>query len=267
MGCSHFFGNPLVTPKNLAYVAPQMNTPSQVMVTSSARCPVPQSGRTFIVAIAFSLGLHAVAIAAAGVWYMFDNASTTEEPACPVTQFMKVHLIKQPAAPESQLASVAPAAQKAPAKQAAAQPAPRKVAATKPVPATPVAAPAMAAAQSAQTTAAHPDFIAEAEPAAAPAAASAAGSSPATAVLAQVAPGTNTAITYPSMARENGWEGTVTLKFWLNEQGRASQFRIAGSSGFPILDAKALQTVKTWRFQQSSVWAELPVVFQLTQNE
>ena len=244
-----------------------MNTPSHAMVSrapSGARCPVPQSGRTFIVAMVVSLALHTVAIAGAGLWVAYAKPRSNEAATCPVTQFMKVHLIKAPAAPApkpvQQLAAIPPAATAKPITKPKTRPAK-----TQPAPIQASTHPLIHS--SAAPAAPHSDFIAEAaqpQPAALHSSTHLLiHSSP---VLAKVQAGTNTAITYPAAARKNGWEGTVTLHFWLNESGRPSKLRIANSSGFPVLDAKALQTVKSWRFQQSATWAELPVAFQLTQN-
>jgi protein TonB len=49
------------------------------------------------------------------------------------------------------------------------------------------------------------------------------------------------------MARRRGWEGTVTLYIELRADGTIGDVQVAQSSGYPLLDEAARDTVKTWR--------------------
>lgn len=53
---------------------------------------------------------------------------------------------------------------------------------------------------------------------------------------------------YPELARKRGQEGTVRLLVSVNEQGQVDEITITQSSGWPMLDAAALKTVRRWRF-------------------
>ncbi len=54
---------------------------------------------------------------------------------------------------------------------------------------------------------------------------------------------------YPPAARKRGWEGTVVLRITISREGTVEQAVVHTSSGFPILDESALQTVQTWEFE------------------
>jgi len=51
---------------------------------------------------------------------------------------------------------------------------------------------------------------------------------------------------YPLLARQNGWEGTTTLRFELLADGTIGQVEIARSSGYPVLDTAAQAAIKQW---------------------
>jgi len=53
---------------------------------------------------------------------------------------------------------------------------------------------------------------------------------------------------YPSLARERGWQGLVTLEAAVDGEGRPASVEIFRSSGHSILDEAALKTVRKWRF-------------------
>ncbi|MDA3956688.1 energy transducer TonB [Oceanispirochaeta sp.] len=54
---------------------------------------------------------------------------------------------------------------------------------------------------------------------------------------------------YPSMAKQMGWEGDVTIIFTINSKGRVEEIVIDQSSGHDLLDQSVLTTVqKYWRF-------------------
>jgi protein TonB len=52
---------------------------------------------------------------------------------------------------------------------------------------------------------------------------------------------------YPELARLRGWEGTVLLRLMIAADGRVTNVEVAESSGYPILDAEAVTTVRTWK--------------------
>jgi periplasmic protein TonB len=77
---------------------------------------------------------------------------------------------------------------------------------------------------------------------------------------------------YPPSSRRAGEEGTVTLKAFVSENGRASQVEVVKSSGFPKLDDAAVQEVqRNWRFAPGkedgkpvAMWHTFAVTFRLT---
>lgn len=65
-------------------------------------------------------------------------------------------------------------------------------------------------------------------------------------------------VSYPPMARKMGWQGTVTLKFVVEEDGKVSQVHVEKSSGFQLLDRSAVESVKSAApFPKPPVAAEL----------
>lgn len=78
---------------------------------------------------------------------------------------------------------------------------------------------------------------------------------------------------YPQFARAQGWEGTVVLRIQVNQAGTVDSIRTRKSSGFPILDESAIQSVKTWRFEPAKdgefpipVTVDLPIRFDLDEQ-
>ena len=53
-------------------------------------------------------------------------------------------------------------------------------------------------------------------------------------------------VSYPLLARQQGWEGTVTLHIELLANGTVGTVEVAASSGYPSLDAAAQETVQRW---------------------
>lgn len=53
---------------------------------------------------------------------------------------------------------------------------------------------------------------------------------------------------YPAEARRNGWEGTVSLRLRVSEEGDVEGVSISASSGYDCLDKAALREVWNWRF-------------------
>lgn len=52
--------------------------------------------------------------------------------------------------------------------------------------------------------------------------------------------------TYPGLAIQRGWEGTVLLRISIDESGRVTKLEVARSSGYPILDGAAATAVRQW---------------------
>lgn len=78
---------------------------------------------------------------------------------------------------------------------------------------------------------------------------------------------------YPWLARMQGWEGTVVLQVRVEPDGRASQVKIANSSGHPALDQVAQQAVSQWEFlpgtrggRPAGSTVKVPVRFRLTED-
>lgn len=54
---------------------------------------------------------------------------------------------------------------------------------------------------------------------------------------------------YPSIALRNHYQGTAVVEFVVDEAGRLVSVKLQKSSGFPVLDEEALETIKNrWRF-------------------
>lgn len=73
-------------------------------------------------------------------------------------------------------------------------------------------------------------------------------------------------LVYPPQARRLGWQGRVTVSFVVNADGSASSLRVLESSGYPLLDRSALETVRSAApFPRPPLPAEIviPVGFRL----
>lgn len=75
---------------------------------------------------------------------------------------------------------------------------------------------------------------------------------------------------YPLQARRRGYQGTVVLEVFVDEQGKAGELRVIDSSGYNMLDDEAVRAVAGWRFEPgliggkpASMWVRIPVRFQL----
>lgn len=80
--------------------------------------------------------------------------------------------------------------------------------------------------------------------------------------------------TYPALARQRGWSGTVVLAFVVDADGRLNDIDIAQSSGFALLDRSAaddlrrlgrLDAAVPW-LQGDAVAVTLPVEYRLLEN-
>lgn len=75
---------------------------------------------------------------------------------------------------------------------------------------------------------------------------------------------------YPPVAIRRRYEGTVLLEVLVSREGRAQEAKVVQSSGYTILDRRALTTVEKWVFvpamrgaEPVETWVEVPVVFEL----
>jgi periplasmic protein TonB len=75
---------------------------------------------------------------------------------------------------------------------------------------------------------------------------------------------------YPSAAREQRLEGTVLLDVQVRADGRVGDVQLKQTSGAPLLDEAALETVRLWTFVPArrgsrtvESWVEVPVRFSL----
>ncbi len=75
---------------------------------------------------------------------------------------------------------------------------------------------------------------------------------------------------YPSIARTNGWEGTVRVKVQISPQGTVVDTVIVSSSGYDSIDDAALNSLHQWRFTPAyqngkavSAKVVVPIIFNL----
>ena len=75
---------------------------------------------------------------------------------------------------------------------------------------------------------------------------------------------------YPSLARRQGYAGTVTLEVLVDRRGRVSDLRVFSSSGYTLLDKAALAAVKNYLFEPGrrgdesvDMWVRVPIRFVL----
>ena len=75
---------------------------------------------------------------------------------------------------------------------------------------------------------------------------------------------------YPPLSRRMGEEGKVVLRVLVNERGFAEDVQVRTSSGFPRLDAAALESVRHWKFvparrgdAPAAAWVLVPLSFSL----
>lgn len=75
---------------------------------------------------------------------------------------------------------------------------------------------------------------------------------------------------YPKVARRRNYQGTVLLDVRVTAEGQAAEVKVARSSGYAVLDQRALSTVRHWRFEPArrgtrafETWVQVPVTFRL----
>jgi periplasmic protein TonB len=73
-------------------------------------------------------------------------------------------------------------------------------------------------------------------------------------------------LVFPPAARRMGWSGKVLISFIVCRDGQVSEIRIVESTGYPVLDRSAVDTIrKVAPFPKAPVEAELtmPIVYRL----
>jgi protein TonB len=73
-------------------------------------------------------------------------------------------------------------------------------------------------------------------------------------------------LVYPAMAQKMGWDGKAVVAFVIMENGSVDNIRLVESSGIPLLDRSALETIRRASpFPRPPVKAEIviPVLFKL----
>ena len=81
-------------------------------------------------------------------------------------------------------------------------------------------------------------------------------------------------LTYPPLARERGWQGTVLLGLHVESNGRLGNIRLERSSGYAVLDRSALNSLNRLGYLSEAVaWLngrsadmQLPVIYRLVEN-
>ena len=75
---------------------------------------------------------------------------------------------------------------------------------------------------------------------------------------------------YPRLLREQGIEGVVWLRVWVDCDGHPQQINIIQASGYRLFDEAALRAVQHWRFSPAqqgdrhvASWVEFPIRFSL----
>ena len=78
---------------------------------------------------------------------------------------------------------------------------------------------------------------------------------------------------YPRLSKANQDEGTTVLRVLVKADGSAGEVQVKRTSGFPLLDESARNTVETWRFAPATVdgkpvaeWYQVEVPFKLLNN-
>jgi len=79
---------------------------------------------------------------------------------------------------------------------------------------------------------------------------------------------------YPLMARMRGYEGMVLLSVEVLTDGRAGEIRVRKSSGYALLDQSALNAVRAWHFEPArkrdipqAMTVDIPIRFSLNEAD
>lgn len=78
---------------------------------------------------------------------------------------------------------------------------------------------------------------------------------------------------YPPLARRKGWQGTVILELHIEADGRISRLQVNETSGYPVLDQAAMESLQLASVTQASQWLDgeavdivVPVEYRLVDN-
>lgn len=81
---------------------------------------------------------------------------------------------------------------------------------------------------------------------------------------------TNPIPKYPRVARRRGYQGTVVLSVFVNENGYVTNLWVFTSSGYRLLDNAAVKAVRNWDFEPGkkgtkkvAMWVKVPIRFRL----
>ena len=78
----------------------------------------------------------------------------------------------------------------------------------------------------------------------------------------------NTSLTYPDFARRGGMEGTVSVAFFVSEQGLVDQIQLLSSSGHAELDNYVLRELARYEFLPGQeTWVQYKIPFKLEGTE
>jgi periplasmic protein TonB len=61
---------------------------------------------------------------------------------------------------------------------------------------------------------------------------------------------------YPLLARRKGWQGVVKLQMHIESDGRISRLHVEQTSGYPVLDQAALQSLQLASVPDAEQWME-----------
>jgi protein TonB len=231
------------------------------------------SRRLLAAALLVSIALHVVILALP----ILREARDTFFPAPPIQARLVEPAPPAPvAAPEPQRAEprVAPRAEPAP-KKASPRPVPRPEPApvTPPLPSPPATAEPERSAEKVEAKPSPAAPSASAAVTASPAPAASAGQEATTAAQYRLAlmQAMGRDRVYPRIARENGWEGRVTLRVVINPAGGIGALEVRSSAGYDVLDRRALDMLRNAQAQTPLPAAlrgrehafEIPVEFNL----
>jgi protein TonB len=61
---------------------------------------------------------------------------------------------------------------------------------------------------------------------------------------------------YPLLARRKGWQGVVKLQVHIESDGRISRLQVEQTSGYPVLDRAALQSLQLASVPDAEQWMQ-----------
>jgi len=93
-------------------------------------------------------------------------------------------------------------------------------------------------------------------------------------ILGQLRTNLSRYLTYPPLARQRGWEGTVLLGLRVESDGHIEGIHVTNSSGYAVLDNSALNSlIQISHLSEAVIWlngngidVQLPVIYRLIEN-